>query len=101
MIEELQSRHIRFTEREQYLGILNQWADETGDRQIGRNISILAVYVYLDSTGNKTSVRRYKLNNQLSLPLRDDCKAKKDTNVVMHKEIKTKTEPQQYAQTRL
>ena len=50
VIEDLQSGPIRFTEREQYLGILNQWADETGDRQIGRNIQILAIYMYLDST---------------------------------------------------
>ena len=28
---------------------------------------------------NKTSVRQYKQSNQLSLPLQDDCKTRKDT----------------------
>ena len=36
MIEEMKTGQVRFSDRDQYLDILNQWADETGDRQIGK-----------------------------------------------------------------
>lgn len=35
IIDEMKSEVVRYSERDQYLEVLNQWADETGDRQIG------------------------------------------------------------------
>ena len=35
IIEEMKVGVVRYSEREQYLDMLTQWAEETGDRQIG------------------------------------------------------------------
>ncbi|XP_053385799.1 uncharacterized protein LOC123539212 [Mercenaria mercenaria] len=34
IIDDMKTTVVRYSEREQYLDVLNQWADETGDRQI-------------------------------------------------------------------
>lgn len=34
-IEEMKTGQVRFSDREHYLDMLNQWAEETGDRDIG------------------------------------------------------------------